>query len=142
MKQLISLLLILGLSGCAFDGETPVDSQAALDDTSTSVPEFYTPTDNEERPYTGAITLFPESYVAFPVPAGALSVMPWYSGNANVRDGDVYFNVGDNRHAFLEFNLPRAPLWLPIPQNCVRAFMQNDSNETITVGLVYSSEEK
>lgn len=142
MKQLISLLLILGLSGCAFDGEPGTDTQAPLDSVSTLVPETFTPDIGEESPYTGSVTLFPYGHVAFPIPAEAKSVMPWYTGNADVREGDVYFNVGNNRNALLEFNLPRGPLWLPIPPDCVRAFMHNTSGETIRVGIIYSTEEK
>lgn len=140
MKFLIPVLLV-GLSACTFESE-PTDSQSALDSATTLVPESYTPTDGEETAYTGAVTVFPGGSVAFPIPAGVQSIMPWYSGNPNVKDGDVYFNVGDNRHAFVEFNLSRAPLWLPVPSNCVRAFMRNDSSETITVGAVYSLEDK
>jgi hypothetical protein len=138
----IALILILGLTGCAFDGaEPPSDVQATLDNPTTLLPESYTPTGEDETSYFGAVTLFPGGSAAFPIPTIAKQVMPWYSANPNVREGEVYFNVGDSRHAYLEFNPPRAPLWVPIPENCNRAFMRNDSGETISVGIVFSTQE-
>jgi hypothetical protein len=144
MTRVFSLLLILGLAGCSFDSEPIVtpEAQAALDFPSTQVPVTYTPTDGEETVYTGAVTLFPGGSVAFPITAGVQSVMPWYSGNSNVREGDVYFNIGNNIHAYFEFNLPRAPLWVPVPDGCGRIFMRNDSAETINVGVVFSGEQQ
>ncbi len=137
----IALLLILGLTGCSFEGaEPPTDVQATLENPATLLPETYTPTGEEETAYVGAVTLFPGGSAAFPIATGAKQVMPWYSGNSNVREGEVYFNVGDSRHAFLEFNPPRAPLWVPIPEGCNRVFMRNDSSETISVGIVFSTQ--
>lgn len=138
MKHII-LMLILGLAGCSFESE-PTPSPESQD--SYSLPATYLPTNEEERTYFGSVTLFPGGSVAFPITPGVQSVMPWFSGNPNVRDGDVYFNVGNKLCAYFEFNLPRAPLWVPVPDGCVRIFMQNDSRETIHVGVVFSTEEK
>jgi hypothetical protein len=115
-------------------------SRASLDHPPTLIPDSFIVTGDDEAIYNGAVTLFPGGSVAFPITdnAGVVSVMPWFSGNSDVLDGDVYFNIGNNTDAYFEFNPARAPIWVPVTAACSRIFMRNDSaSETITVGIVF-----
>lgn len=115
-------------------------SRASLDHAPTLIPETYTPTGGDETVYAGAVTLFPGGSVSFPIPdnAGAVSVMPWYSGNKDVLDGDVFFGMGNNTDNYFQYTLGRNPVWIPVTAACSRIFMRNDSTETIEVGLVFA----
>lgn len=115
-------------------------SRASLDHAPTLIPESYVQADSIEHVYAGAVTLFPADFVAFDIPenAGVVSVMPWYSGNKDVVDGDVFFGMGNNTDNYFQYNLQRNPLWVPVPAACSRIFMRNDSTETIEVGVVFA----